>query len=88
MKNQSCVGCMRALLEENDRVPSYGEFSRACPPRQALILKNHGISRALLQLFPPARCMLPLACTTRNTVQMLLLPHHPGSSAPLSQFKK
>lgn len=66
MRNHSRVGSIRTLLEESNTVPSYdgslGHAPQGLNPKQALALDdlmNHGISRALLQLFPSARCTLP-----------------------------
>lgn len=63
-------------------VPSYYEWSlghapQGLNPRQALTLNdlmNHGISRALLQLFPPAKC----------THQQ---EHNPGGVASISPLR-
>lgn len=85
MRNHSRVGSIRTLLEESNTVPSYdgslGHAPQGLNPKQALALNdlmNHGISGALLQLFPSARCTLPPGSTTRNTTQVLSLPHRPS----------
>lgn len=100
MRTHSRVGSMGHSWRGVTRCPATMNGVWRTPPqglnpRQALTLNdlmNHGISRALLQLFPPAKCTHPLVPTSRNTAQEVSLLYHPsgepGTPRPVQEIRR